>query len=298
MPVSLFVTGASGFVGRALCEALRVPHAAIAFGAPDWEARLRAAPLKGATIYHVAARVHRAGEADEAAFERDNAGKTRILALEAAKQGARRIVFVSSIKVNGEETRGDAFTPGDEPAPEDPYGRSKLAAERALVEVASGSGVEWVVVRPPLVLGPGAVGNFRSLMRLADTPWPLPFAGIENRRSFVHVADLASLLVSCGGEPAASGRTFLAAHPLPWSTPKLVSELRRALGRPARLVAVPRGAIEAAAALIGRRHLARPLTRSLEVDASLARDLLGWRPALSLEDCVDEIARAWRARTA
>lgn len=296
MPVSFFITGASGFVGRALREALGGGHEAIAFGAQDWQARLRAAPLRGATIFHLAARVHRAGDADEAAFERDNAAKTRALAMEAVRQGARKIVFVSTIKVNGEETRGKAFVPEDEPAPADPYGRSKLAAERALAQVAGGGGIEWVVVRPPLVLGPGAAGNLRSLMRLLDTPWPLPFAGIENRRSFVHAADLARLLIACGEHPAASNRIFLASHPLPWSTPALVSGLRRALGRPPRLFKLPRGLIDGAAAILGRPDLARPLTRSLEVDASLAREVLGWMPVKGLDEALDDVAGAWRAR--
>jgi nucleoside-diphosphate-sugar epimerase len=216
--------------------------------------------------------------------------------MEAVRQGARRIVFVSTIKVNGEETRGRAFSPEDEPAPADAYGRSKLGAERALAQVAGGGGIEWVVVRPPLVLGPGATGNLRSLLRLVDTPWPLPFAGIENRRSFVHAADLARLLIACGEHPAASNRIFLASHPVPWSTPSLVSGLRRALGRPPRLFNVPRGLIEGAAAVLGRPDLARPLTRSLEVDASFARDMLGWMPATGLGAALNDVARAWRMR--
>ena len=296
MPVSLFITGASGFVGRALREALGGNHQAIAFGADDWEARLRAAPLRAATIFHLAARVHHAGDMDEAAFERDNAGKTRSLAEEAVRQGARRVVFVSTIKVNGEETRGRAFAPGDEPAPAEPYGRSKLSAERALAQVAGGGGVEWVVVRPPLVLGPGATGSLRHLMRLVDTPWPLPFAGIENRRSFVHVADLARLLITCGEHPAARNRIFLAAHPVSWSTPTLVAGLRRALGRPPRLFNVPPGAIEGVATILGRPDLAQPLTRSLEVDASLASEVLGWIPASDLGAALHDVARAWRTR--
>jgi nucleoside-diphosphate-sugar epimerase len=285
-------------VGRAICAALPGAHAALAFGAPTWETHLKSARLRGATIFHAAARVHAAPGADVAAYERDNAGKTRSLALEAVRQGARRIVFVSTIKVNGEETHGKPFTPDDRPAPEDAYGASKLAAELVLAEVAAGGGVEWVIVRSPLVIGPAAGGNLRSLLRLADTPWPLPFASIHNRRSFVHVEDLARLLVACGESAAAHGRTFLAAHPVPFSTPMLVAALRAGLGRPSRLVAAPPGLIERAAALAGRSELARRLTRSLEVDATLAREVLGWSAARGLDEAASDAARAWRARAA
>jgi nucleoside-diphosphate-sugar epimerase len=292
------VTGAGGFVGRALGAALGSGYVQLAMGSPDWDARLRAARLEGATIFHLAARVHRHGDADEAAFDRDNAGKTRSLAQEAVRQRARRIVFMSTIKVHGEETRGRPFSHGDVPAPQDAYGRSKLAAEHALAETAGAGGIAWVVVRSPLVLGPHPAGNLASLVRVADTPWPLPFASIENRRSFVHVGDLARLLVACGEHAQAPGRTFLAAHPVPWSTPMLVSVLRRALGRPARLFAVAPGLLERAAALAGRGELARRLTRSLEVDASLAGELLGWSAATGLEEAAADVARSWRSRAA
>jgi nucleoside-diphosphate-sugar epimerase len=293
--MNAIVTGASGFVGRALCAALAGGCERLAFGQPDWDARLRAAPLEGATIFHLAARVHQRGRADEAAFEHDNAGKTRALALEAVRRRARRIVFMSTIKVNGEETRGRAFAASDPPAPQDAYGRSKLAAERALAEA---SGIDWVVVRSPLVLGPGPEGNLASLVRLADSPWPLPLASIANRRSFVHVGDLARLLVACGTEERARGQVFLAAHPVPFSTATLVSALRHALGRPARLFAVPAGILEGAAAIAGQGNAARRLTRSLEVDASAAREVLGWTAAIGLEEAAAEIARSWKARYA
>jgi nucleoside-diphosphate-sugar epimerase len=290
------VTGASGFVGRALCAALPAGSHALSFGSADWERALRSAPLAGATVFHLAARVHDPRDRDEAAFERDNVGKARALAEEAVRQGARRIVVLSTIKVNGEETRERPFAPGDVPAPEDAYGRSKLGGERAIAEAASAGGVEWVVVRSPLVLGPGAQANLASLLRLADTPWPLPFAGIANRRSFVHVADLSRLLLACASHASAPGKVFLAAHPAPFSTPAIVGALRRALGRPERLYALPAAMLDVLAALAGQRERTRRLTHSLEVDATAAREQLGWTVAVGLEEAAAQMAQDWRSR--
>jgi nucleoside-diphosphate-sugar epimerase len=290
------VTGASGFVGRALCAALPPGHHALSFGSADWERALRSAPLAGATIFHLAARVHDPRDRDESAFERDNVVKARALAEEAARQRARRIVVLSTIKVNGEETRARAFMPGDVPAPGDAYGRSKLGGERAVAEAASAGGVEWVVVRSPLVLGPGAKANLASLLRLADTPWPLPFAGIANRRSFVHVADLSRLLLACAAHASAPGRVFLAAHPATFSTPAIVGALRRALGRPERLYALPAAMLELVASVAGQSERMRRLTRSLEVDASAAREHLGWTATVGLEEAVAQMAHDWRSR--
>lgn len=297
MPVllSALVTGAGGFVGRRVCRELPIPPAELALAAPDWEERLRAAPLEDRTIFHLAARVHAPGDRDEAAFCRDNAEKTRRLAEEAARRGARRLVFVSTAKVYGEESAGRPFAAGDRPAPADAYARSKLAAEEALARIAERSMLPVVVVRAPLVLGPGARGNVESAVRLADGPWALPFASIRNRRSFVHVADLARLLVRCATDPAAAGATLNAAHPDPLSTPMLVESLRRHLGRPARLFGVPPRALEVAARMLGAGERMRRLTRSLELDVAAAERLLGWRASTSLDEAAAEMARAWRA---
>lgn len=290
------VTGASGFVGKTLCAMLPAGYGRLAFGAPDWEDALRSAPLAGATVFHLAARVHPARDGDEAAYERDNVAKARALAEAAARAGARRIVVLSTVKVHGEQTHERPFAPGDVPAPEDAYGRSKLGGERAIAEVAAAGGVEWVVVRSPLVMGPDAPANLATLLRLADTPWPLPFGGIANRRSFVHVADLARLLIECATHPRASGQVFLAAHPSPFSTPALVGALRRALGRPERLYAVPGAMLDAMGALTGQRRQVRRLTHCLEVDASAANRQLGWTATIGLEQAAAEMARTWRER--
>jgi nucleoside-diphosphate-sugar epimerase len=295
---TVVVTGASGFVGRALRERAAGPCATLAMSGDDWRAQLAGIPMEGATVYHLAARVHHAGGGDEAAYIEDNATKTRVLAQAAASGHARRIVFLSTIKVNGEETHGRAFRPGDAPAPEDAYARSKLAAEQALAQVAAASGLEVSIVRSPLVYGPSAGGNLRSLMRLAASPWPLPFATLDNRRSFIHVDDLAALLMACARHPQAPGRTYFAAHPRSVSTCDLVAALRQALGRPRRLFAVPGALLETAAALGGQASRMRRLTRSLEVDASDAERDIGWSARISFEDAIDGMARAYREESA
>lgn len=286
----VLLTGAGGFVGRALARHLP-GHRALSLGVPDWEARLAAAPLEGAVIFHLAARVHAQPGSDEDAFQRDNAQKTRRLGEEAVRRGALRLVFLSSIKVHGDESRGRPLRPEDAPAPADAYGRSKLAAERALASVA---GLAVVIVRSPLVMGAGAKGNLESLVGLADSAWPLPFASIANRRSFVHVEDLAGLLLTAGEHGAAPGRTFIAAHAEAWSTPRLVGGLRRALGRPARLFAFPSPMLEALSALAGQGERMKRLTRSLECDATDAERVLGWSARTGLDATIEEIARAWR----
>ena len=288
------VTGATGFVGRALALRLARPFTALSFGAEDWRERLARTDLRDATIFHLAARVHRAGERDDAAYQRDNAGKTAALAEAAAAAGARRVVFLSSVKVNGEESGARPIHADDAPSPLDAYGRSKWAAERELARVAASSGLAVAIVRAPLVFGAGAGGNLRALLRLADTPWPLPFAALHNRRSFVHVDDLARLLVACAAAPDSAGSTFLAAHRDPFSTARLVTLLREALGRPPRLFAFPPRALEVAAAFAGRGAAARRLTRSLEVDASATERALGWRAEVPFEDAVREIGEAYR----
>jgi len=292
----VIVTGASGFVGRALAARLGRPFERLAFGPEDWRARLAAQDFRSAIVFHLAARVHRPGEEGEAAYARDNGEKTRELALRAAASGARRLVFLSTVKVHGEETRGRPFRRDDAPDPQDAYARSKWAAEQALAAIAAQGALEVVVVRSPLVYGAGAGGNLRALMRAADSPWPLPFASSANRRSFVHVDDLARLLVACAATPAARGRTYLAANPRSTpSTPGVVASMRAALGRPARLVSFPPALLEAAAGIAGQAERVRRLTRSLEVDATPTEAELGWRAEVSFEPAVREMVSAYRA---
>lgn len=314
----VLVTGASGFVGRALCRrlradgtrvraALRRPEAAPAGTEPfscgeigpdtDWSGAFDGI---GAVV-HLAARVHVMQEtaADPAAaFDRINRDGTRRLADCAAAAGVGRFVFVSTIKVNGERTGApgapDAFRDGDPPDPHGPYAESKWAAEQALARIAAATGITTAVLRPPLVYGPGVKGNLRALLRLCQTGLPLPLGAIDNRRSMVHVDNLADAIRACLDHPAAAGGTFLVADGTDLSTPELVRRLARALGRPARLLPVPVALLRLAGTLTGRRRVIARLVDSLSVEAGGLNARLGWRPPKTPDQGLAETA-AWFA---
>lgn len=290
------VTGASGFVGARLMAALDGPRHGIALSAPDWRRRVEEAPFAGAVVLHLAARAHRGGNAGQ--FRHDNVEKTRALAEVAARAGARRFVFLSSIKVNGETTASRPFSPADVPAPGDDYGRSKRDAEIALAEVAASLALPVVIVRCPLVYGAPAKGNLAMLLRICDSPLPLPFGAIDNRRSFIAVDDLCRALLRCAHVEEAVGKTYLVAHREPISTPRLVSHVRRALGRPARLFRMPPSVLEGCASVAGLGDTVKRLTRSLEVDPSLAERDLGWRAQVGIEEAVGAMVNGYRERGA
>jgi len=273
----VFVTGATGFVGRALCaDASGWQITAGDQRQPGWEASLKGNEV----VVHLAGVAH--GRASGAVYEEVNVRATQRLALAALEAGVRRLVYVSSIKVNGEATPPDRpFRASDTPAPQDEYGRSKWRAEQALAGVA---GLEVVVVRPPLVYGPGVRANFRRLLQLVASGLPLPFASIRNRRSFVFVGNLAALLRRCSEHPAAPGRTFFAADGEDLSTPELVRRIGKALGRAPRLVPFP------ASLLPGK------LAGSLVVDASETRAALDWRPPFSVDEGLARTAAGYRGR--
>lgn len=310
----LLVTGASGFVGGALTEELvargfevtaatRRPLSTaarnVAIGeigpATDWQAALDGVQ----TVFHLAGVAH-SGIADDAAiaarYEAVNVQGSIALARQAAAAGAKRLVFMSSIKVNGERAAPDApYRETDAPAPRDVYGRSKRDAEAALRAIGQETGLEIVVLRSPLVHGPGARGNLASLLRLCDSPWPLPFGALtDNRRSLVARANLIDALALCAAHPAAAGETFLVRDGEDLSTAALVRILRRALGRPERLLPVPVGLINGAARLTGKGALADRLTGSLCVDDGKLRRRLGWRPVVSAEAGLTQMAAAFR----
>ncbi|MEA3195342.1 MAG: UDP-N-acetyl-alpha-D-quinovosamine dehydrogenase [Betaproteobacteria bacterium] len=261
------VTGATGFVGRALCAELRDSGWQVVAGdqrQPGWEGALQGVDA----LVHLAAVVHTRGS--EAHYRQVNVEATERLALAAKRAGVRRLVFVSTIKVNGEETPVDRpFRAADAPAPQDAYARSKWQAEQRLAGV---SGLEVVVVRPPLVYGPGVRANFRRLLQLVDTGVPLPFASIRNRRSLIYVGNLAALLRRCAEHPRAAGATLLAADGEDVSTPDLVQRMGAALGRPARLLPFP-------AFLLPSR-----LTGSLTVDATETGERLEWQPPYPVDE--------------
>lgn len=293
---SILVTGAAGFIGWALCRTLalrghRVTGAVRTIGVPIEGARLVAlgelthatdwAPaLDGAEIViHLAQRAHRkggfAGEPETAAA----------LARAAARAGAGRLVYLSSIKAMGETTGpGRPFRAEDEPHPQDAYGRGKLATEQALATVP---GIDLTVIRPPLVYGPGVGANFRALMGLVATGLPLPFGGIDNRRSLVFVDNLTDLIATAAMHPAAAGNMLLVRDGLDLSTSALVSALASALGIRARLFRLP-----------GIAFAAPALTQTAQIDDSATRALLGWTPPVSAEAGFAATAASFRAAPA
>jgi nucleoside-diphosphate-sugar epimerase len=235
----------------------------------SWEPALRDAHA----VVHLAAAVHRRGRQDEACYDAVNCRATERLAQAAVRAGARRFVFMSSIKVNGESTPPELpFRAADDPRPQDAYGRSKWCAERALRQVAQASGLETAVVRPPLVYGPGVGANFQRLVRLVDSRLPLPFGSIRNLRSLIYVGNLAHLVGRCLAHPNAAGRTFLVSDGEDMSTPELVRRIGAALGLSPRVFRFPPFLLPA------------KLTGSLIVDCGETQAALGWKPPYTVDE--------------
>jgi UDP-glucose 4-epimerase len=233
--------------------------------------------------------VHESG-ADAASWTADNVEKTEALAREAAAAGAARFVFMSTLKVHGEETWDRAVRVTDPISPQDGYARSKALAEDRLAEVSSRTGLEVVVVRAPLVFGPGARANLAAAAQVAVSGVPLPFASIRNRRSWIHVDDLCLLLLACARSEEARAGAFIAAHADPFSTPQLFGGLRERMGMRPGLFPMPAPLLEGAAALVGRRRTMRRLTRSFEADASDTARLLGWEARVPFDRALDDLA--------
>lgn len=245
-------------------------------------------------IVHVAARVHVMHDmvADPLlAFRQVNVEGTRALAQAAVQTGVRRLVFLSSIKVNGESTSGRAaFTETDTPAPLDPYSVSKCEAEDVLLALAREGRIEVVVIRPPLVYGPGVKANFETMMRWLMRGVPLPLGAIHNRRTLVALDNLVDLIVTCLNHPLAANEIFLAGDAEDLSTSDLLRRLARALGVPARLMPVPASLLEIVAASIGKGAVAERLCGNLQVDISKARRLLGWSPPVPVREGLRRVA--------
>ncbi|MDO1584784.1 NAD-dependent epimerase/dehydratase family protein [Rhizobium oryzicola] len=296
----ILVTGATGFVGRHLCALLRERGLAyraisrhprqghLAIGemsaGTDWSAA-----LQGVTcIIHLAARVHVMQETENdplSAFRAMNIETTLSLARQAVSSGVKRFVFVSSVKVNGERTEaGQAFHADDLPAPEDPYGVSKAEAEAALLALSKQTGMEVVIVRPPLVHGPGVGANFAALMRWAARGIPSPFGACNNSRSLVYVGNLCDLLCAVVDHPRAAGEVFLVSDGYDPSTRELFQHLSRLRDARGIQLPIPPALLRAVASVLGKSSYAERLLGNLQVDIGKTRDLLGWSPPIAFPE--------------
>ena len=298
--MKILVTGATGFVGRAVLARLAasgyatMPAVRSSAGLPgeqligeldsdtNWTVALNGVDA----VVHLAARVHVMHDGEnfpQEAFHRVNALGTVRLAEQAAAAGVKRLVFLSSIKVNGEGSP-DPYRETDPPAPCDPYAISKWEAEQGLHDIAARTGLEVVILRPPLVYGPGVKANFRRLMDAVRKGIPLPFGSIDNRRSMLYLENLVDAIRVCIEHPAAANKTYLISDGKDVSTPDLVRRLARAMNRPARLLPVSPALLTAAATLLGKRDQVARLLGSLTLDSSAIRRDLGWTPPYTLDD--------------
>jgi nucleoside-diphosphate-sugar epimerase len=308
----ILITGAAGFIGRASCYGLvarghtvggrsRGPAEPIP-GAEllpigdigrhtDWTGHLDGAEV----VIHLATRAHRL--VSKAATIAEPAAADR-LARAAAGIGVRRLLFMSSIRAMGKASLpGAPFRAGDKPQPRDDYGRGKLAIENALRTAAQETGIELVILRPPLVYGPGVTANFQKLIRLVAGGVPLPFGSIENRRSLIFLDNLVDLIERASFHPAAAGQVLLARDTCDLSTPELIRALAAGLGRPARLFAVPPAAFAALRPLPILGPAIARLTLSLQVDDTETHDVLDWRPPVPTETALAVTARDFRERS-
>jgi nucleoside-diphosphate-sugar epimerase len=302
----ILVTGATGFVGHTLCEFLArsgyVVRAALRDDRPvpgcisekaivgdiaaatDWRAALRDVDL----VLHIAARAHvlHDAKANSELYMETNAHGTRTLINTSAQAGVRRFGYLSSVKVNGEGTTDNAYSAYDEPRPVDPYGRSKWLAEKHVMEIGARTGMETVIVRSPLVYGPGVRANFLRMLHWVDKEFPLPLGAIQNHRSFVSIWNLCDLMVHVLKHPLASGRTWMVSDGEDLSTPDLVRRLASAMGRRAKLLPVPVGILRLLGALIGRNAEIGRLCGSLVVNIEPTRRELGWSPPTAVDEAL------------
>ena len=318
--MNILITGANGFVGRVLCDKL-IADGYHVRGAvrgitqmtvlPSGLERVQVGDIDPETdwtealggidvVVHLAARVHVMDDvADDplAEFRKVNTAGTLNLARQAVAAGVKRFVFVSSIKVNGEGTGdGDGgaetgewrnvFTEMDVPCPQDAYAVSKWEAEQGLLEIAEETGLEVVIIRPPLVYGPGVKANFRSLMKWVSRGVPLPLGAVYNKRSFVALDNLVSFIIHCIDHPKAANEVFLISDGKDVSTTELLQKIAHAFGKRSFLLPVPVSWMIFVANMLGKRDVADRLFGSLQVDSSKARDLLRWKPVVSMDEAL------------
>jgi UDP-N-acetyl-alpha-D-quinovosamine dehydrogenase len=308
--MKVLLTGASGFVGKGCSEALGRAHCVLNAvrvrsgfqhqviipsidAGTQWAEALVACDI----VIHCAARVHVMNESVSdplQAFREVNVEGTANLARQAAAAGVKRFIFLSSIKVNGEFSGlGAPFTSSDEPAPEDPYGVSKTEAEQALKDICAETGMEYVIIRPPLVYGPSVKANFLSMLKWVARGVPLPLGGIRNnKRSLVYVENLVDLIKVCIEHSAAANQTFLVSDDDDVSTRELLERVAKALGVKSRLLPIPLSWLGFAGKLLGKKDIEQRLSSSLQVDISHTKNTLDWQPRYSMEEGLAKTA-AW-----
>lgn len=310
----ILITGSTGFIGTALVEKLIKDQFSVSAvvrkgmgnklnlgvnlieidsltSSLDWSYALRGVN----TVVHLAARTHVVNDNSRdslADYRYINVDCSFNLASQAARAGIKRFIYVSSVKVNGEFTiSGSPFNAGSDPMPQDFYGVSKYEAEFGLRLIADEYGMELVIIRPPLVYGPGVKANYLSMMRWLWLGVPLPFGGItKNRRSYIFISNLVSMIVACTYHPAAANQTFLVSDDEDLSTTELLERMTLALGRHPKLIAVPPGLIILGAKLLGRADLSQRLCGSLQVDIKKTKDLLDWTPHVTVEEGLRQTA--------
>ncbi len=308
----MLVTGATGFVGRVLVDRVLESHrevrVALRQNSPifsskidkiiveslgektDWSVALEQVD----TVVHLAARVH--VMQDDASnpleeFRKVNTEGTLNLARQAFDAGIKRFIFISSIKVNGEFTKNGApFTAMDTPAPQDPYGVSKLEAEQGLLALAKTTDMEVVIIRPPLVYGPGVKANFLKMMTGLNNGLPLPLGAVHNKRSLVALDNLVDLILTCVDHPAAANEIFLVSDDDDLSTPELLRRMAKSMGKSARLIPVPEGLLKFSATCLGKRDVAGRLLGSLQLDITKTKELLSWVPPVSVDNAFKKTA--------
>ncbi len=308
---NILITGATGFVGQRLLAMLNerghqcraavrrasssvdVASESIVVGDIDANTDWSAAVQDIDTVVHLAARVHvMHDQADNplAEFRKINLDGTCSLARAAAQAGVKRFVYISTIKVNGEVTKDKPFRADSIPAPSDPYAIAKWEAEKALREISQQTGLEVVVIRPPLVYGPGVKANFLNLIKLVRKHIPLPLAGIDNQRTLVALDNLVDLIICCCVHPAAAGQVFLAGDDETVSTAELINRIANSLGQRSPVFFFPPVIMAWAAGLLGKQAVWKRLAGSLAVDNSAAKQRLGWKPVTTMDEELTRIA--------
>lgn len=301
--MKVLITGASGFIGKSLCEELIRQNVAVVAAMrtdngllegvdirlindidnkTDWSKAL----IDVNVVIHLAARVHMIDDRVPdplTEFRKVNVEGTLNLARQAAQAGIKRFVFISTIKVNGEATISDKpFTADDKADPKDAYGISKFEAENKLLSIAQQTGMEVVIIRPPLVYGAGVKANFASMMLAVKRGIPLPLGAIHNKRSFVYVGNLVNLILRCINHPAAVNQVFLVSDGHDLSCTELLQGCAEALDVKPRLIPVSQMLVKACAILLGKRLLAQRLCGNLQVDITKTRELLNWEPPFTV----------------